>query len=144
MIDKKERPARLASESVAGRYIEAVGRRKTSVARVRITPASKVSVSVNDKEFEKYFPTPTLQKTVLSAFDDMEGKFLVTVKLKGGGISSQAEALRHGLSRALVSFDPNLRARLKAKGFLKRDPRAKERRKFGLKKARKAPKWSKR
>jgi len=125
-------------------YTEAVGRRKTSVARVRITPASQVSVSVNNKKFEQYFPTPALQKTVLSVFNDTENKFLVTARLNGGGISSQAEALRHGLSRALVSFDPNLRTRLKVKGFLKRDPRAKERRKFGLKKARKAPKWSKR
>lgn len=126
------------------RYIEAVGRRKTSVARVRITPASKISVSINDKELEKYFPTPTLRKTVLSAFDDIESKFAVTARLNGGGISSQAEALRHGLSRALITFDPHLRGALKIKGFLKRDPRAKERRKFGLKKARKAPKWSKR
>ncbi len=126
------------------KYIEAVGRRKTSVARVRITPASKTSISVNDKELEKYFPTPMLQKTVLSVFNDTEDKFLVTAKLNGGGISSQAEALRHGLARALVSYQPNLRTKLKVKGFLKRDPRAKERRKFGLKKARKAPKWSKR
>ena len=143
-VNKKERPARLASESVAGRYIEAVGRRKTSVARVRITPDSKISVSINDKEFEKYFPTLALQKAVLSVFDDTEDKFLVTAKLNGGGIASQAEALRHGLARALVSYKPDLRTKLKVKGFLKRDPRAKERRKFGLKKARKAPKWSKR
>jgi len=132
MVDKKEK------------YIEAVGRRKTSVARVRITPASKILVSVNDKVLEKYFPTLALKKTALSAFDNTEEKFTVTARLSGGGISSQAEALRHGLSRALVSFDPNLRTRLKVKGFLKRDPRAKERRKFGLKKARKAPQWSKR
>lgn len=132
MQDKKER------------YIEAVGRRKTSVARVRITPASKISVSVNDKELEQYFPTQTLQKTVLSAFDHTESKFSVTAKLNGGGISSQSVALRHGLSRALVSFEPHMRTKLKVKGFLKRDPRAKERRKFGLKKARKAPQWSKR
>ena len=125
-------------------YTEAVGRRKTSVARERITPASQVSVSVNNKKFEQYFPTPALQKTVLSVFNDTENKFLVTAKLNGGGISSQAEALRHGLARALVAHEPTLRTKLKVKGFLKRDPRAKERRKFGLKKARKAPKWSKR
>ncbi len=125
-------------------YIEAVGRRKTSIAQVRITLAAKVSVSINGKEFEKYFPTLILRKTALSAFDNMESKFSVTVKLKGGGISSQAQALRHGLARALVLFDPHLRGGLKTKGYLKRDPRAKERRKFGLKKARKAPKWSKR
>ncbi|MBI2674063.1 MAG: 30S ribosomal protein S9 [Candidatus Zambryskibacteria bacterium] len=132
MMEKKEK------------YTEAVGRRKTSVARVRMTPASKVSISVNGKDLEKYFPTPMLQRTVLSIFDNTENKFQVTARLNGGGISSQAEALKHGLGRALVSFDPDLRAKLKIKGFLKRDPRAKERRKFGLKKARKAPKWSKR
>jgi small subunit ribosomal protein S9 len=125
-------------------YIESIGRRKTSVARVRMTPASKISVSVNDQDMEKYFPTHTLQRTVLSIFNNTESKFAVTVLLKGGGISSQAEALRHGLGRALVAFDPSLRTKLKVQGFLKRDPRAKERRKFGLKKARKAPKWSKR
>lgn len=129
---------------IKDKYTETVGRRKTSVARVRITPALKTSVSVNNKEFEKYFPTAALRETVLSVFDDTEGKFLVTVKLSGGGISSQAEALRHGLARALVSYEPTLRTKLKVKGFLKRDPRAKERRKFGLKKARKAPQWSKR
>ena len=144
MVEKKEKPARLASESVAGRYIETVGRRKTSVARVRLTPASKTSVSINGKELEKYFSTLALQRTVLSVFNDTEEKFTVTVKLNGGGISSQAEALRHGLARALVAHEPTLRTKLKVKGFLKRDPRAKERRKFGLKKARKAPKWSKR
>ena len=140
----KDRPARTTEVIQSGGYIEAVGRRKTSIARVRITPALKVSISVNDKEFETYFPTLALKKTVLSVFDDTEGKFLVTAKLSGGGIASQAEALRHGLSRALVSYEPNLRTKLKIKGFLKRDPRAKERRKFGLKKARKAPQWSKR
>src|SRR3989338_8060930 len=91
MIEKKEK------------YIETVGRRKTSVARVRITPSSKTSISINGKEFEKYFPTPALQKTVLSVFNDTKEKFIVTAKLNGGGISSQAEALRHGLARALVS-----------------------------------------
>src|SRR3989338_1579094 len=126
------------------KYIETVGRRKTSVARERITPASKSSVSVNDKEFETYFPTITLRNTVLSVFKDTEDKFAVTAKLTGGGIASQAEALRHGIARALISHEPNLRTKLKVKGFLKRDPRAKERRKFGLKKARKAPQWSKR
>lgn len=137
----KDRPAR---QTRSGGYIEAVGRRKTSIARVRITPASKTSVSINDREFEKYFPTLALKKVVLSAFDDIEDKFMVTAKLSGGGVSSQAQALRHGISRAIISHTPSLRTKLKAKGFLKRDPRAKERRKFGLKKARKAPQWSKR
>ncbi len=130
--------------TTADKYIGAVGRRKTSVARVRITPASKISITINDKSFEEYFPTQMLRKTVMSAFEDTEEKFLVTAKLNGGGISSQSEALRHGLSRALVFHIPDIRTKLKVKGFLKRDPRAKERRKFGLKKARKAPQWSKR
>jgi small subunit ribosomal protein S9 len=125
-------------------YIEAVGRRKTSVARVRLVPSSKISLTINDKEFETYFPILQLRKTILAAFDDAEEKFAVTAKLNGGGISSQAEALRHGLARAIVLNSPELRSKLKTKGFLKRDPRAKERRKFGLKKARKAPQWSKR
>ena len=85
-----------------------------------------------------------LKKSVLLVFDDIKKKFNITAKIKGGGINSQAEALRHGIARALVSFDPNLRTLLKSGEFLKRDPRAKERRKFGLKKARKAPQWSKR
>lgn len=131
-------------KDLKGRYIESVGRRKTSVARVRLTPSSKTSVLVNEKALEQYFPTQMLQKTVLSAFDHTTDKFSVTAKMNGGGISSQSEALRHGISRALVSFDPQSRTKLKVKGFLKRDPRAKERRKFGLKKARKAPQWSKR
>jgi small subunit ribosomal protein S9 len=126
------------------RYIEAVGRRKTSVARVRITPAAKTSVTVNEREFDNYFPTPELRAVVLSAFEDSEEKFSVTAKLNGGGISGQAQALRHGIARALIEKTPELRTKLKVKGFLKRDPRAKERRKFGLKKARKAPQWSKR
>ena len=126
------------------RYIEAVGRRKTSVARVRITPAAKTSVVVNDREFAKYFPTVELRDVVMSAFNDIPAKFEITAKLNGGGISSQAQALRHGIARALVDNEPGLRTKLKVQGFLKRDPRAKERRKFGLKKARKAPQWSKR
>ena len=135
-----------AAVKTADRYIGAVGRRKTSTARVRITPAAKFSISINDREFESYFPTAELRKTVKSAFDasGIEQKFLVTAQIKGGGVSSQAGALRHGIARALLGYDINLRTKLKVKGMLKRDPRAKERRKFGLKKARKAPQWSKR
>lgn len=126
------------------KYIEAVGRRKTSVARVRITPAAKTTIVANEREFDNYFPTPELREVVMSVFADTEDKFTVTAKLVGGGISSQAQALRHGIARAIIENAPELRTKLKVKGFLKRDPRAKERRKFGLKKARKAPKWSKR
>ena len=126
------------------RYTEAVGRRKTSVARVRITPASKNTFEVNESGLEKYFPVAEHRKIVKSAFEEIVGSFKVTAKVKGGGVASQAEALRHGIARALIKADPMLRSELKKKGFLRRDPRAKERRKFGLKKARKAPQWSKR
>ncbi|HBD24926.1 MAG: 30S ribosomal protein S9 [Candidatus Zambryskibacteria bacterium RIFOXYD1_FULL_40_13] len=126
------------------RYIETVGRRKTSVARVRITPATKTTFLVNEKELENYFPTKEMQNIVRQALSDIKDKFKVTVKINGGGIHSQSEAVRHGIARALVSFDLELRKSLKKAGYLKRDPRSKERRKFGLKKARKAPQWSKR
>jgi len=126
------------------RYYEGIGRRKTSVARVRITEASKNSFVINEKESTDYFPTDTLRKIAHEALDLVPGKFLVTVHVNGGGISSQSVAIRHGMARALVAYDLEKRTDLKKAGFLKRDPRAKERRKFGLKKARKAPQWSKR
>lgn len=126
------------------KYLEAVGRRKTAIARVRITPAAKTSFVANDTEFEKYFPTQELRRTISDVFNDVPQNFSVTAKLIGGGIASQAEALRLGIARALLEHDAELRTKLKVKGYLKRDPRAKERRKFGLKKARKAPQWSKR
>jgi small subunit ribosomal protein S9 len=126
------------------KYIEAVGRRKTSVARVRMTPATKTTITVNDREFENYFPVAQMRSDVMAVFTDIVGKFEITAKLVGGGVSSQAQALRHGLARALEKDDPQLRTQLKQKGYLKRDPRAVERKKFGLKKARKHPKWSKR
>ena len=135
-----------AVKKTAARYIEAVGRRKTSTARVRITEASKGSLVINGKDLATYFPTLELQKIVNEAIEKSKvaGKFMVTVVVRGGGIHSQAEALRHGLSRTLVKFDEEIRKPLKKLGFLKRDPRMKERRKFGLKKARKAPQWCKR
>jgi small subunit ribosomal protein S9 len=128
------------------RYIEATGRRKTSIARVRITPASKFSITINEREFEAFFPVAELRRAITSVFDTVaiEQKFSVTAKVKGGGVSSQAVAVSHGVARALNEYDESLRAKLKPAGFLKRDPRAVERKKFGLKKARKAPQWSKR
>ncbi len=129
------------------RYIEAIGRRKTASARVRITPASKMSYDINGKTIEQYFPTKELQSTAVESFTESklsETKFKVTVVAKGGGISGQADAMRHGIARALIEYDANLRGKLKKAGLLKRDPRAKERRKFGFKKARKSPQWSKR
>lgn len=128
------------------RYIEAIGRRKTAAARVRLFKSSRESYIVNDKELAEYFPVAVLQSVVKDPFvkADLPQKFTVSAHIQGGGISAQAEALRHGIARALVKHDPELRGQLKKAGFLKRDPREKERRKFGLKKARKAPQWSKR
>ncbi|HUD04152.1 MAG TPA: 30S ribosomal protein S9 [Candidatus Paceibacterota bacterium] len=128
------------------RYFEAVGRRKTAVARVRITPAAKTTFILNDKDLAGYFPTEMLRMTAEEAFvkSKIAQKFAVSAKLSGGGISGQAEALRHGISRALLEYDGELRKKLKKLMFLRRDPRMKERRKFGLKKARKSPQWSKR
>ena len=129
------------------RYIEAVGRRKTSIARVRITPSAKSSFSINgDKSVEGYFKTESQRIIAMEALHKAEtGKhFAVTAKIVGGGVNSQAEALRLGIARAIVEFEPTTRKTLKKAGFLTRDQRAKERRKFGLKKARKAPQWSKR
>lgn len=129
------------------RYIEAIGRRKTASARVRITPASKMSYDINGKTIEEYFPTKELQSVAQESVKESaltETKFKITVVAKGGGISGQADAMRHGIARALIEYDKELRGKLKKAGLLKRDPRAKERRKFGLKKARKSPQWSKR
>lgn len=127
------------------RYIEGIGRRKTAVARVRITPSSKTVFKINDRDLDSYFPTAELRNVVAEALNKIKvGEFSISVHTKGGGVHSQAEAVRHGVARALVNYDLSTRTKLKTAGFLKRDPRAKERRKFGLKKARKAPQWSKR
>ena len=127
-------------------YIEAVGRRKTSVARARLFEASKQSFTINDKELAVYFPTKDLQNIAVESLQsaNLTQKYKVTIKTSGGGMNSQAESVRHAVARALLLVDANLRKDLKKAGYLKRDPRAKERRKFGLKKARKAPQWSKR
>lgn len=129
-----------------GRYYAAVGRRKTATARVRILPSTKTSFLVNDKDINLYFTIATHQNIVTEALvkTKIPEKFAVTAIVRGGGVAAQAEAIRHGIARALTLYDEELRKRLKKKGFLKRDPRMKERRKFGLKKARKAPQWSKR
>lgn len=132
-------------QQIQGKYFEAVGRRKTSIARVRVYNESG-EILINEKPFLEYFKTEEQRKIAKDALEllGLFNKHRVTAKIKGGGIHSQAEALRHGIGRALLLMDPNSRANLKREGFLKRDPRAKERRKFGLKKARKAPQWSKR
>ncbi len=134
------------SVETKNRYIEAVGRRKTAIARVRITPSTKGTFVINDKDVKEYFSTPDLQSIAQEALTKSEiaEKFTVSVHVLGGGIHAQAEAIRHGLSRTLVERDENIKNTLKKLGFLKRDSRQVERKKFGLKKARKAPTWSKR
>lgn len=135
------------SEKIPGRerYFEAVGRRKTAIARVRLFTRAGDFI-VNDKPYSVYFSALGLQKIVEEALQKMKlwGRFKVTARIKGGGAYAQAEALRHGLSRCLVKFNPDFRKRLRRADFLKRDPRMKERKKPGLKRARKAPQWSKR
>ncbi len=136
------------SEFVAGngRYWEAVGRRKTAVARVRLYTRGEKGIWVNDKPIVEYFQYGGFLDVVEDPIKKMKSgdRFRVSAKIYGGGIHAQAEALRHGISRALVKFNPDFRKRLKRAGFLTRDPRMKERKKFGLKGARRAPQWAKR
>lgn len=165
---KKPKPAKKSAEIKIEkkpeikpeRYFEAVGRRKTSIARVRLFTrrgARVLSVAetpdlgekdflVNEKLLNLYFPTSELQQIAKSALEKMNclDKFRIQVLVKGGGLHSQAEAVRHGTARALVLFNLEFRKRLKKAGFLTRDPRMRERKKFGLKRARKAPQWAKR
>jgi len=129
---------------MAERYTETVGRRKTASARVRITPAKSSSMIVNGRPADEYFPLPGMVKTAFAPMTLLGANFAVTVKVSGGGHKSQAEAVRHGISRAMIEISPEQRKDLKVKGYLKRDPRSKERKKFGLKGARRAPQWSKR
>lgn len=142
---KKEKQKKEEAEK-PGKYLEAVGRRKTAIARVRLFTKGEKVFLVNEKPLENYFPTSELRKTVQSSLEKMKclDKFRILVVTKGGGLSGQAEAIRHAIARALILFNPDFRKRLKKAGFLKRDPRMKERKKFGLKRARRAPQWAKR
>lgn len=127
------------------KYFEAVGRRKTSVARVRIFD-KKGGITVNDKDYKEYFQTVNLQKIIEDSLVEVGllDKITVTIKIFGGGIHSQAEAIRHGIARALVLYKEELKDALKASKHLTRDSRMRERKKFGLKRARKSSQWSKR
>lgn len=133
-------------EEISEKYFYAVGRRKTSVAQVRIYPISKEDneIEVNKEKFEKYFPTLTLQNNILAPLRLSPAKFKITSLLKGGGFKGQSEAIRLGIARALAKFDESLKKSLKDNGFLTRDSRIVERKKPGLKKARRAPQWQKR
>jgi small subunit ribosomal protein S9 len=126
-------------------YFYGTGRRKTSIARVRIIPGSGV-ITINGRDIDDYFGLDTLKLIVNQPFGvtGTAGTFDIIANVKGGGIAGQAGAIRHGLARALLQADPNYRAALKAAGFLTRDPRMKERKKYGLKAARRASQFSKR
>jgi small subunit ribosomal protein S9 len=126
------------------KYIEAVGRRKTASARVRITPSKQESITVNNKLLDDYFPSSSIRNVAIEAFKTVAAKFTVTAKVSGGGLKAQSEAIRHGIARAIVKNEEGMRKEMKGLGFLKRDPRMKERKKFGLRGARRAPQWSKR
>ena len=126
-------------------YFYGTGRRKKSVARVRIYPGSG-SITINNRDIDDYFGLDTLKLIINQPFGvtETEGKFDIVANVKGGGMSGQAGAIRHGVARALLTVDENYRAALKKAGLLTRDPRMKERKKYGLKAARRASQFSKR
>jgi small subunit ribosomal protein S9 len=143
-----ELPQTIADASIdlaAGARYRATGKRKTAVARVTLKPGTGEYI-INGKSLEAFFPRNTLQRTIRQPLETVgyETRMDVVASMHGGGVSAQAGALRHGISRALLEADPNLRSELKRRGFLTRDPRVKERKKAGLKKARKRPQFSKR
>ncbi len=134
-----------SDDAKVDRYYEAVGRRRSATARVRLFTKG-TGITVNDKDYKDYFVLDSLIETIESPLKKMKSmeKFRVSVKVTGGGMKGQSEAIRHGIARALVVFNSDFKKRLKRAGYLKRDPRVKERKKYGLKKARKSPRWAKR
>jgi small subunit ribosomal protein S9 len=145
---EEELPETIADASIdlaAGARYRATGKRKTAVARVTLKPGTGAYI-INGKSLEVFFPRATLQRTIRQPLETVgyETRMDVVAAMHGGGVSAQAGALRHGISRALLEADPNLRSELKRRGFLTRDARVKERKKAGLKKARKRPQFSKR
>ena len=127
-------------------YFYGTGRRKSSVARVHLFQNGTGAITINGRDIDAYFGLETLKLLVRQPLNttDLMGKVDLEVTVAGGGMSGQAGAIRHGLSRALVAMNPEYRAALKAAGFMTRDPRMKERKKYGLKAARRAPQFSKR
>lgn len=143
-VEKKvEKPAAVIKPS---RYFEAVGRRKTAVARVRLWTRGEKEFLVNEKPYQNYFPILELQQIATDSLRKMKclDRFRILAKVKGSGLHSQAEAIRHGTARALVLFNSDFKKRLRKVGYLTRDARMRERKKFGLKRARRAPQWQKR
>lgn len=137
---------RKKTEPKVGKYYEAVGRRKTATARVRLFTTGAKKFLINDKPYEVYLPVLEFQQIARASLESMKclDKFSVSVKAKGGGLRAQAEAVRHATARALVKVDTEFGKRLRKLGFLTRDARMRERKKPGLKRARRAPQWSKR
>ncbi len=144
VVVKEIKPA--AEVAKPAQYFEAVGRRKTAIARIRLFTKGEKTFSVNKRLLGEYFPTFELQEICKASLFKMNclDKFGVSAVVKGGGLKAQAEAVRHATARALVLFNPDFRKRMKKAGFLTRDPRMRERKKFGLKRARRAPQWAKR
>lgn len=128
------------------KYFEGIGRRKESVARVRVMEGKKASFTINDKKSEDFFTVKDLQNTIIAPLEatNLKDKLIISVNVKGGGIRGQADAVKLGLSRALVEYNNDLHRALKDLDYLKRDSRRKERKKPGLKKARRAAQWRKR
>lgn len=133
-------------EKKIGNYFYANGKRKTSVAMVRLYTNGKGTITINGRTFEDFFPVLTDQDKILSPLKMTQslGVFDISVQVHGGGVHSQAEAIRHGISKALLGYKLDLRTTLKHAGFLTRDSRIKERKKYGLRRARRAPQWAKR
>ena len=129
-----------------GEFIKTIGRRKEASAQVKLFSAGTGKITVNNREYKDYFPTAVLNETLLAPLKlaARDATVDVSALVRGGGMRGQAEAVRLGISRALLLLDENLRKTLKKSSFLKRDPRVKERKKYGLKKARRAPQWAKR
>jgi small subunit ribosomal protein S9 len=144
--DEEVMATETSTDLKSGSFIPAVGRRKTAIARVRLIKNGKGAITINGREMKDYFNTYELRNIVTSALETAGQLDAVDVSAKvvGGGIRGQAEAVRHGISRALIVLNPTFRKSLKKLGFLTRDARKKERKKPGLKKARRAPQWSKR
>jgi small subunit ribosomal protein S9 len=140
-----EQPVAAVIDLAAGARYRATGKRKTAVARVILRPGTG-AYTINGKTLDHYFPRPALGRNIRQPLEAVgyDDRMDVVARMHGGGVSSQAGALRHGISRALLEADPNLRGELKRRGFLTRDSRVKERKKAGLKKARKRPQFSKR
>ena len=143
--DESQPIADAAIDLAAGARYTATGKRKSAVARVILKPGTG-AYTVNGKTLDEFFPRATLQRVIRQPLEAVgyDARMEVVARLHGGGVAAQADALRHGISRALIVADPNLRGELKRRGFLTRDPRVKERKKAGLKKARKRPQFSKR